>query len=191
MEEKPIPYNHQICEFNPYIVDLFAKNYLKSGDKAWEPFAGHFSPNKTIDICAKYGVNLYSFDIAPIDSRVVKADSTITKLNCKIQGAIFHPPYLGSSPMSNENGELSKLSTEQYWNGLKNTVKLIDESMDHGFVCIVGRILFARQPDKGHFRQPSQKIQLDWMFTELFVELGFGMKEIYNSPPDWVIVLEK
>jgi len=166
---------------NPGIVDEFVSKHVSVGSVLWEPFAGHTSSNKTIDICSEHDVNLIAFDIFPSDSRVVQSDSTVSGPICAIDGVIFNPPYLSTSPMSAEQGELSICSDDDYFAGLRKTVSIISESMQLGKICVVGRPV----------KIGKEKMDLDWIFTSLFLDIGCDMIDVYSSIPDWVIVLER
>ena len=166
---------------NPAIVDEFARLWLEKGSVAWEPFAGHSSPNRSVDICALRRVRLIAYDIAPVDEMVVCADSTRVGPGEPIQGAIFNPPYIGTSPMSMEEGELSVLGDDEYFDALRRTVSLIHDAMRSGKVCTVGRTVLVA----------GRRVYLDWLFALLFLNAGFRFVAMLSSVPDWVVVLEK
>jgi hypothetical protein len=169
-------------EFNPAIVECFVSEHVEPGTTLWEPFAGHSCKNKTIEICQKYGVRLIAYDIAPVDSRVKKANSTAVFPDNPIGGLIFHPPYLTSPAMSFEKGELSTCSQADYIDGLRRTAKIADNHMlREGKICIVGRTI----------RSIDRTIHLEWLFSKLFLDPGYKFVRMYSSVPDWVVILEK
>jgi hypothetical protein len=155
---------------------------LESGSVMWEPFAGHLGINKTINLCKGYGIKLLAYDVDPIDKRITKADSTNCSLNEQISGLIFHPPYFTAKPMSLEKGELSLCDEEGYLDGLRRTAKIADDNMmEGGRVCAVGRTI----------KMFDKSLHLEWVFTQIFLDLGYRFVKMYKSVPDWAVILEK
>jgi len=176
-----IPYVRHLGEFNPNIVRVFVDKYGAKGMVFWEPFAGHLGLNHTIEICATHGVRLIACDIASCDERVIRANSISTRPSEPIDGMIFHPPYYGSAPMSNVEGEIS-LDYDNYFGNLEMVADNADMIMKVGsHVCSVGRTLTVE----------GDKYRLDWIFAKLFIDRGYEVVDVFGSMPDCVVILEK
>lgn len=176
-----IPYVRHLGEFNPNIVRIFVDKYGKKGMVFWEPFAGHVGLNHTIEICAAHGVGLIAYDIAPCNNRVAQANSVVNRPSMLLDGVIFHPPYYGSAPMSNVEGEIS-LDYDGYFDNLNLTAENIDMGLRKGgYVCTVGRTLTIDR----------KKYRLDWLFAKLFIDRYYEVVDVFSSMPDCVVILEK
>lgn len=172
-------------EMNPVIFEDFLGEVLNRNvpPVIWEPFAGHTGPSKAMDLCMDIGVNLVSCDLEPYDSRIIERDSTISGPGRQIGGMLFHPPYFGTTPMSDREGELSGMSQEFYCEALARTVEFAWTAMaPKGLVCVVCR----------DYRARGRRIRLDQWFLSLFIErFSFRLVEVWMSEPDIVLIMER
>jgi len=178
-------YRPELGQTNPKILDdlverLFQGNGLPI---VWEPFAGHVGESRNHDACKEWGIELISYDLAPSDDRVFKADSTKCGPGKLIGGMVFHPPYFGARPFSEEDGEISLLeSKEDYLMALEKVVGFAWDSMvAKGVIAAVCR----------RYRHQGKEIRLDEWFLGLFGDAGFRLVEVWSSEPDLVLVMEK
>jgi hypothetical protein len=181
-------YNLAAGEMNPAIFERFIGivKKLNPSPVVWEPFAGTSyegsNPRSTSqDMAEKEGIRLISYGLAPRDLRIVKADSALTGPNIKIDGALFHPPYYGSSPMSADMSDLSRTGDFSDYRMVMDIVawRIAKEMNKDGLVCAVGR----------DYRRYGERIRLDLMYLEIFGRAGFELNEVWQSPPDIVLIL--
>ena len=168
---------------NPVIYDKFA-TFMKFQTEApkivWDAFANRFGD--CIEFFINRGIEVISHNIDPEHPSVLKRNSTICGPGKKVGGVIIHPPYFGSSPQSNKEGELSLCPEVGYFIGLSNHVGLVVDSLDEkGYVCAVGR----------HYRTKGRAIRLDEWFVGKFSGLNFKLVEVWRSTPDVAIVMQK
>jgi hypothetical protein len=182
-----IDYNLAAGEMNPAIFERFIGIVKKPNPSPviWEPFAGtscNGSNQRSTaqDMAEKEGIRLISYGLAPRDSRIVKADSALMGPNTKLDGALFHPPYYGSSPMSADMSDLSRTGDFSDYRMVVDIVAWrIAEAMNkNGSVCAVGR----------DYRHNGERVRLDLMYLEIFGRAGFELNEVWQSPPDIVLI---
>ena len=176
-------------EMNPIIAKRFC-NRLKgsrSSTTIWEPFAGtSFSLSSGINImhgvAKEVGVKLISYGLEPVDDRVIVKNSVENGPEETINGMLFHPPYWGSSLMSDSPDDLSGIDNEDEYRHKLSCV--IDNGVDFmaagGLVCAIGR----------DYRHNGKRIRLDLWYLDLFEKRGFVLKEVWTSSPDIVLILE-
>jgi hypothetical protein len=172
-------------EMNPAIFEEFVGQVLDRDvtPAIWEPFAGHTGLSKTQDFAADLdGLTVVSFDVAPCDLRVRKADSTKEGPGRFVGGVLFHPSYYGSAPLSDVAGEVSLLENEEeYRNALGRTVDFARMFLEPGgLVCAVGR----------GYRHAGKNVRLDVWFVEMFEEAGLVLSEVWQSEPDVALVFQ-
>lgn len=176
-------YNLLNGECNPVIFCDFIEKMMDSNFPScvvWEPFAGHTSHNLEIANNVA-GLKLISHDIAPIDSRIIRNDSTKNGPDKCPNGLFFHPPYFGGSSFSHEPGEVSCLTDwGKYLRLLSRTIFLANVHRG-GLACAVGRI----------YRYGGSIVNLPEAFLEIFDENGYILIEVWSSEPDVVLILEK
>jgi len=101
---------------------------------------------------------------------------------CPLAGAIFHPPYFGTAPMSDNENDLSWVDDEDvYRTSLKKAADIVVENLSHnGMVCAVGR----------RYRHDGEEIRLDEWFVEIFSDT-LVVEEVWLSIPDVAIIMRK
>jgi len=177
-------------EMNPRIFVKFVEMLFDAYYRIsiWEPFAGtsFFASSERsilLDIAESYGIDLISYGLEPNDKRIKIADSTKVWPNCIIDGLLFHPPYYGSYPMSNNGRDISYIQDKNKYMDMLG--KVVDNAIrclrKKGLACVVGR----------SYRVKREVCRLDLMFLELFLHKGFQLKEVWKSSPDIVLILEK
>jgi hypothetical protein len=129
-------------------------------------------------------VLLISYDLAPSDKRVIKADSTVVFPGKSVVGGVFfHPPYFGTAPLSQDKRDISLIGKwEAYIASLKKTVLLIRSALvDGGLVFAVGR----------DYRYGGKRILLPREYLKLFEEESFELCEVLKSEPDVALIMKK
>jgi hypothetical protein len=175
-------YNINSGEFNPEIVKHFCNKYVNKNDILWEPFAGHTNLNKTFIFCEEKEIKYIGYDICSNDVKIEKKNSIVEYPKESVRAVVFHPPYYGSSPFSNEYGEISGINSfNTYIKSLNSVIENISKCMFSGNVCVVGRSVLVKK----------ERYALDWIFSKLFIDNGFEIKEVISSVPDWVVILGK
>jgi len=174
------------AESNPVIFEEFVGDVLENDNLPaviWEPFAGHTGRSKNQDFAASIGLKLLSFDLAPSDERVVKADSTVTGPGEAIGGVFFHPPYFGTAPLSSDERDLSLIEGwKDYIEALRKTVQIASLfTVDGGLVCAVGR----------DYRHRGDRIRLDLEYIRLFEKDWFKIHTVMGSEPDVAMIFKK
>lgn len=180
-------YNLAAGEMNPRIFEKFA-GVIQDREilpVIWEPFAGtsYSASKKTsriLDIAHAMYVETISYGLDPKDGRIKKADSTKTGPNKPIGGVLFHPPYFGSMPMSEDRRELSLLLDRyDYLTKLNRTVTLIKKwIVPDGLVCAVAR----------DYRHAGNRISLSSWYLDLFESNGFVLEDVWSNLPDMVLL---
>lgn len=175
-------------EMNPEIFEHFVQTMKdkKLPLVIWEPFAGTSQKDSSEwsisqDYAERAGVTLISYGLKPADKRIQIADSTQKGPNCSIGGMLFHPPYYGTIPMSDDKEDLSFIKDKAEYN--KKLGKVIDNTISsmvpNGLVCAVGR----------DYRCNGERTRLDLLFLQLFENRGFVLKDVWISTPDVVLIL--
>jgi len=182
-----IDYNLAAGEMNPEIFSRYVDmaKIASANPVIWEPFAGTScqgsNPRGVIqDIAERKGVRLISYGLAPKDSRITHADSVRIGPKATLDGALFHPPYFGSGLMSADMSDLSRTGDFSDYRMVVDIVAWrIAEAMNkNGSVCAVGR----------DYRHNGERVRLDLMYLEIFGRAGFELNEVWQSPPDIVLI---
>lgn len=167
--------------FEEFVGDVFDNDSLPA--VIWEPFAGHTGRSMNQDFAEMIGFKLISFDLAPCDKRVIRADSTAKGPGCMVGGVFFHPPYFGTVPLSEDESDISLIADwKAYVSALKKTV-LISSLMttEGGLVCAIGR----------DYRHSGKRIRLDKTYLELFESESFVIHSVLESEPDVAMIFRK
>lgn len=171
-------------EMNPFIVERFF-SLLGKKPVVWEPFAGtSFDGSSNIsmahNIANDTGVRLISYGLCPQDDRIEVCDSVLQGPMVTIDGMLFHPPYFGSSEMSEHEDDLSSIDNEaEYKDKLGKVIDNgIDRMAENSLVCAVGR----------DYRHKGKRIRLDLWYLELFEKKGFTLRNVWISSPDIVLL---
>lgn len=171
-------------EANPRIFRDFVEHIIKPLPRViWEPFAGHTRTSDIHEYVDGSDLRVISFDVEPVDSRVIYADSTSQGPREYVGGVFFHPPYFGTVQFSKDDGEISRLKDwDSYVDALEKTVCIIKECVvDGGFVCAVGR----------NYRHGVKRVRLDLEYVRMFESSGFTIHSFMISIPDVVIIFKK
>ena len=172
------------AESNPELFRDLLNRILNSNlpQKIWEPFAGHNGRSKTQDIVSGTDVQLFSFDLSPVDARVIRADSTVFYPNTIMGGAFFHPPYFGATPQSESPRDISKVDDwDEYLCALTRTIRLIKKTtIKNGLVYAVGR----------DYRIHGERIRLDLEYINIFCNNMFVLESVLMSEPDVCLVFK-
>jgi len=179
-------YDLHKAELNPVIFEEFIGVVLEKNSLppvVWEPFAGHTGRSRTQDFSERIGLKLISFDIKPSDDRVVRADSMVTGPGMMVGGVFFHPPYFGTTPLSDDSHDLSIISNwDKYVDALSKTVRIASlVTVDGGFVCAIGR----------DYRSGGERVRLDLEYLRLFEEDSFEIHSVMESEPDVAMIFIK
>lgn len=181
-----VGYDLSKAEANPVIFEEFVGDILE--DKRlpaviWEPFAGHTGRSRTQDFAQGISLRLLSFDIEPSDSRVIRADSTLTGPGQMVGGVYFHPPYFGATPLSQSECDLSLIREwNAYIEALKKTVRIASlVTVEFGLVCAIGR----------DYRFGGERIRLSYEYVKMFEDASFQLHSVMESEPDVAIVFRK
>ena len=175
-------------EMNPVIFSRFVQELVKHNlpKVVWEPFAGTSatqSANRSSlqDYAETVGVKLISYGLRPADERITIADSTAIGPNKTIGGMLFHPPYYGTMPMSQDKRDLSFMSGKTDY--LKQLGLVIQNAIvfmvQDALACVVGR----------DYRANGERVRLDLMFLQLFESRGFRLRDVWKSTPDVVMIM--
>jgi hypothetical protein len=179
-------YDINMAESNPAIFEEFVGDVLENDALPaviWEPFAGHTGRSKTQDFSQGISLKLVSFDLVPSDDRVVQADSTVTGPGEMVGGVFFHPPYFGTSPLSQDERDISLISKwDEYVEALKKTVNIASlVTVCGGLVCAIGR----------DYRHGGLRIRLDKEYLKMFESESFELHSVMESEPDVAIIFRK
>ena len=94
---------------------------------------------------------------------------------------LFHPPYYGTMPMSNDRRDLSFVKDKLDY--MKKLGVVVDNAIPfmvpNGLVCAVGR----------DYRVGGERCNLNLMFLQLFENKGFVLKQVWQSVPDVVMIM--
>lgn len=175
-------------EMNPVIFSRFVQELVKHNlpMTVWEPFAGtsalHSASRSSLqDYAETVGVKLISYGLKPADERITIADSIVTGPNKIIGGMLFHPPYYGTMPMSQDKRDLSFMTGKADY--LKQLGMVIQNAITFmvpdAMACVIGR----------DYRMGGERVRLDLMFLQLFESMGFRLKEVWRSTPDVVMIM--
>jgi len=177
-------YNLYAAGMNPLIFEEFIGEILDRDLEpvVWEPFSGP-SAKRFLDFSESVMVNLISYDLNPMDDRVMNMDSTMNGPRVSIGGILFHPPYFGSAPLSGSAGDIGRIrDMDEYKQALRSTIQLGAAMMaPSSLVCVVGR----------HYRFDGKPIHLDAIMGELMENEGFRLLDVWISTPDIVQIMEK
>ena len=177
-------YNLANGEMNPAIVDRFVEFLSDHEAKVtWEPFAN--PDGRTFPPFKEAGIRLIAFSLTSGHPDIVVMDSTIygpaeyDPTAWAVDGVLFHPPYFGSAPLSEEEGELSLVDSEEKWKEKLQTAA--DVAMhycsDDAHICAVGR----------RYRHGGKEIKLDEWLVAVFSDME--VVEVWESQPDIAIIL--
>ena len=153
------------------------------GGKVWEPFAAS-KHSRLADLCEERGIGYIGHALQPSDKRLWDADSTRFGPNDDVDAVFFNPPYYGAAPFTDDQRELTweQEGLEDYASKLKPAVRFSHEALNiGGCVFAIGR----------SYAVQGKMIHLDWIFTQLFEQLGLIVEGCYGSTPDVAILLRK
>ena len=179
-------YDRHVGEMNPFIFDTFATMLVVRGilPVVWEPFAGT-SASRNHDFVEKLGsMLLLSQDLTPRDSRVKRADSTVSGPTLVIGGMVVHPPYFGARlSKDREPGDVSlNDDMDSYLGAVRKAVELGAKSMvSGGMACVVGR----------SYRHRGKYVKLDELFHDLMESVGYRLEDVWSSVPDVALIMVK
>ena len=166
-------------EFNPSIVTHFLNNYSKPGKVLYDPFAGT-QAKFTAMACKVSDVEFVGHDLNPSCEEVELKDSIAEAPRLEPNYMIFHPPYFGGGAFSEDVRDVARIGTsDNYVNALKNCVKRSGHNLET--VCVVGR----------SYLSSGTRVELDWLFVNMFQVFGYSTVEILNSVPDIIIIMKK
>jgi len=171
-------YNLAAGEMNPMIVMKFADKLTSHGAQAvFEPFA---NPNgKSVSLFEEVGIYLWGHSLESDHPRIGEADSTIDEPVGEFEGVLFHPPYFGSQPFTNDPRDLSRMRDVDEWLvAMESAAEIaVEHLVQDGVVCAVGR----------RYRHGGKEIRLDeWIVTAFS---GLTPIEVWMSEPDVAIIL--
>jgi hypothetical protein len=171
-------YNLASAEMNPVIATRFAELLSDEAAKfVWEPFAN--PDGRTFPVFAEIGVKHIAHSLSEGHPDIIYADSSIDGPECEVDGVLFHPPYFGSKPLSDDERDLSAAADEDEWLVLmESAAEIAMESLTpEGAVCAIGR----------RYRYDGKEIRLDEWLIMAFN--GLTPVEVWSSEPDVAIVL--
>jgi hypothetical protein len=176
-------YNLAESQMNPAIFDEFIRSLRRESlpTVVWEPFANSVSRSRLLESAVDAGAVLISQSINPKDSRILSADSTVTGPGVQIGGILFHPPYYGSAPISNDRRDVAlSVSSGTYLKRLGCVIDQAEPWMVHnGMACVIAR----------DYRIHGERIRLDLWMLELFESKGYCLIDVWGSEPDVVLIL--
>lgn len=102
---------------------------------------------------------------------------------CGMGAVLMHPPYFGSSVMSENSVDLSALrDKEEYRRRLWAAFRMASKTLQTGgLVCAVGR----------RYRYAGEEIELDRWIVEMGEVVGLELEEVWSSCPDVVVVFKR
>jgi hypothetical protein len=179
-------YSVSKAEANPAFFERFANDIFDGNVlplKIWEPFAGHTGRSRAQDLAGSIGMRLISYDLNPADGRVIKADSTVMGPGGAVGGVFFHPPYFGTTLLSNDPRDLSLIADwQQYLAALRKTIRLANYfTVKEGLVCAIGR----------DYRHRGERIRLDLEYLRMFEDESFSIIGVMESEPDVALIFKK
>jgi hypothetical protein len=178
-------YKIDLGQMNPEIYRHFSLLLESRGAKrVWEQFANphgrafHYFPE----------MEVIATNIEPVHSGVVKMNTIEMCPDGEFQGIIFHPPYFGTKPFTDNINELSLENDFDEWcEKISMAADMAVECLsDDGLVCAVGR----------RYRFNGKEIRLDELLVEAFCGNGLGGRpmepqEVWFSEPDIVIIFKR
>lgn len=181
-------YNLGAGECNPVIFEDFVSAVFDSfiereeglGPVIWEPFAGHTGKSRTQQHASSNGITLISFDLAPSDPEVRRANSTIQGPGMQVDGVFIHPPYYGSTFTSLPGEVSSEPTLDGYVGMVRRTVDLSKQAKG-GLLCMVCR----------KYLHGGVVVDLPQRFDQMLREAGYGLVEVWSSEPDIILLSEK
>lgn len=169
-------------EMNPAIFEEFIGLLFDSDllPVVWEPFAAN---PRTLEIADESEIELLAQSLEPKHPRILQADSTKQGPGKKIGGVLFHPPYLGTAPLSSHKDDMSLLVTlNRYTNALQKVVSFVNMRLvSGGLVCAVGR----------DYRYQGISISIPGVYLDLFCERGYSLEAVWSSEPDVITIFRR
>lgn len=164
---------------NPEIYRQFFRMVTAHGGQiVWEPFS--LPMGCGVEHAEDAGVTLIAHSLESRHKEVFVADSTERgPYLTPVDGVIFHPPYFGSSPQSQDDRDLSHIDDEDRWLvAMESAAEIALENLvDGGFVCAVG----------SRYRCNGSEVKLDeWLFLAFHT---LELLEVWKSEPDVAMVL--
>jgi len=169
-------YNLASGEMNPMIWRWLGLG-LRPQQRVWEPFAN--PDGRTFKLAEELNLELVSMSLTKGHPGVMVADATCTDPPGMFDGVLFHPPYFGSRPFTDDSRDLSNALSELDWKvGIKCVSMEICKRLNpRGVVCAVGR----------RYRHGGKEIKLDEWLLKTFDRLT--PIEVWSSEPDVAIIL--
>tara|TARA_R110000824_G_scaffold395910_3_gene597020 strand:- start:1292 stop:1924 length:633 start_codon:yes stop_codon:yes gene_type:complete len=148
---------------------------------AWEPFAMDDRSRKwhTNGSLVIHGPN---FDLlnGKIETKCV--DSTRYGPGKYVHMVIFHPPYYGSSPLSDAGWDISNLDHDDYFEALYRSVVIAYGSLSKdGIVGVVGR----------DYNYDGEFIRMSEIMVGMFISLHMNVEKVVTFTPDILTILRK
>lgn len=167
-------------EMNPGIAMQFAEICADAGfDTVWEPFAN--PDGRTFDIFYEVNLCLTATSLMAEHDEIQILDCTVDSPGWEFDGILFHPPYFGSAPFSDDIRDLSNMEEEEEW--LVMMESSAEVAMEHlherGIICAVGR----------RYRHGGKEIKMDEWLIHAFD--GMEPFEVWISNPDVAILMRK
>jgi hypothetical protein len=164
-------------EMNPAIYQRFSE--LLADEEvvsAWETFAN--PDGRTFKCFKEAGINLFATSLKSDSPAVTEVDATSYIPQFVYEGVLFHPPYFGTKPFTNDPREMSLITDEDEWrDALQSAVDIVKGRLvSKGIVCAVGR----------RYRHGGKEIRLDEWLVSAFEMIP---TEVWISEPDVAIIL--
>lgn len=172
-------YDLSLGEMNPAICQRFSELLAdEEATSAWEPFAN--PDGRTFKYFREAGISLFATSLKSDNPAITEVDATFYRPQFNYQGVLFHPPYFGSKPFTNDPRDMSHISDDENWKmRLQSAVDIVlARLVSEGVVCAVGR----------RYRHGGKEIRLDEWLVSAF---GDAMEptEVWMSEPDVAIIL--
>lgn len=169
-------YDLSLGEMNPMIWRWFGMK-LRPRQRVWEPFAN--PDGRNFQMADELMLDLVSTSLVEGHPRIAVGDSTIDEPEGMFDGVLFHPPYFGTRPFTDDPRDLSNTLSELDWKvGVECVIDVIFEKLNPGgMVCAVGR----------RYRHGGKEIKMDeWLIHR------FGRRmsciDVWLSQPDVVMI---
>lgn len=166
-------------EMNPMILRWFGLK-LSPRSRVWEPFAN--PDGRSFKIADELKLKLLSSSLVEGHPDIIIGDSTLESPEGMFDGVLFHPPYFGTRPFTEDDKDLSNAKSEIDWKiEVETAVNTVFSKLNPGgLVCAVGR----------RYRHGGKEIRMDECFVEMF---GRTMSciDVWLSEPDIVLIFRK